>query len=92
MMQCETLPQLTGLVSDMYRPGVRSTASIPARRGMKRLGSGTKSRKVTRKVFISPRLCSLLFAKPDIPLPRTGILRSPRNEKRLDVIGNAICL
>src|ERR1700730_11719502 len=44
---------------------------------------GTKSRKVTKKVYISPRLCWLLFAKPDIPLPRsrTRITRSPKGEK-----------
>ena len=46
---------------------------------------GTKPQKVTRKVFISPRPCSLLFAKPDIPLrrSRTRISRSPKDEKLL---------
>src|ERR1700730_15639857 len=46
---------------------------------------GTKSRKVTKKVSISPRLCWLLFAKPDIPLPRsrTKMLRSHKGEKLL---------
>src|ERR1700730_14547713 len=46
---------------------------------------GTKSRKVTKKVSTSPRLCWLLFAKPDIPLPRsrTKMPRSPKGEKLL---------
>jgi hypothetical protein len=46
---------------------------------------GTSSRKVTKKVSISPRLCWLLFAKPDIPLPRsrTKMPRSPKGEKLL---------
>ena len=33
--------------------------------------SGTKSRKVTKKVSTSPKLCWLPFAKPDIPSQRS---------------------
>src|ERR1700730_2294333 len=54
---------------------------------------GTKSRKVTKKVSTSPRLCWLLFAKPDILLARsrTRMPRGPKGEKRpADVIGAAV--
>src|ERR1700674_1141177 len=54
---------------------------------------GTKSRKVTKKVSTSPRLCWLPFARPDMSSARSSpnMPRGPKGEKRpADLIGAAV--